>query len=240
MRRAAIATLLLSSLGVALTYTTSFSGTENPISESGNWINGAATGVDWSNVRKTPGFAFGTQTGSGANYTDSLAVLTGSWGPTQTVQATVHIGTAPTTGFEEIEVLAHFSISANSAQGYELNCSVNTSASPYMQIVRWNGTVGDFTLLDAKAVGPCVEGDTIKMTISGTTITAYYNGTSQFSVTDGTFSGGNPGIGFYLQGATGIAGNYGHSDFTATDGLSTYSGGVISGPGVHAGPGVFR
>jgi hypothetical protein len=33
------------------TYATSFSLTENPISEGGKWINGGVTGLDWGNVQ---------------------------------------------------------------------------------------------------------------------------------------------------------------------------------------------
>ena len=47
------------------TYSTNFPSTENPISESGRWINGGSTGLKWANVRTTPGLAFGTQSGSG-------------------------------------------------------------------------------------------------------------------------------------------------------------------------------
>src|SRR5262245_11397473 len=42
-------------------------------------------------------------------------------------------------------------------------------------------------------------------------------------VTDSTFTGGSPGLGFFLQGATGLNANHGFSNFTATDGM-------VSGP----------
>src|SRR6266852_9399628 len=75
-------------------YTTTFSRAENPISEGGNWLNGQGDGLDWTNVRTTPGFAFGTELGGNRpepqRYDDSTALLTGTWGPNQTAQATVH------------------------------------------------------------------------------------------------------------------------------------------------------
>ena len=40
-------------------YSTSFPATESPISESSNWTNGLAVGLDWNNVQTTPGKAFG-------------------------------------------------------------------------------------------------------------------------------------------------------------------------------------
>ena len=76
---------------IAATYTTNFPLIENPISEGGHWINGLTNGIDWADVATTPGRAFGTQTGIGPNFADSTALLTGSWGPTQTVQAVVYI-----------------------------------------------------------------------------------------------------------------------------------------------------
>ena len=42
------------------TYTTAFTRTENPLSESGQWAGGRSTGANlWGDVRTTPGFAFG-------------------------------------------------------------------------------------------------------------------------------------------------------------------------------------
>jgi hypothetical protein len=78
---------------IAATYTTTFPQTENPISEGGNWINGLTNGIDWADVATTPGKAFGTQTVNSPNYSDSTALLTGSWGPTQTLQAVVFVST---------------------------------------------------------------------------------------------------------------------------------------------------
>ncbi|MEO5954803.1 MAG: hypothetical protein ABIR36_03800, partial [Nitrospiraceae bacterium] len=67
-------------------YSTNFSQTEDPISEGGSWINGQADGLDWKNARTIPGLAFGTQTGSN-NLDDTVALLTGTWQPDQTVEA---------------------------------------------------------------------------------------------------------------------------------------------------------
>ncbi len=111
------------------TYSTSFPLTENPISESGKWINGAATGLDWTNVRTTPGLAFGTETGS-INYNDATAVLAGTWGSTQTAQATVAVSSASSASgvFEEVELRLRTTITAHSITGYEINCSVSTAS----------------------------------------------------------------------------------------------------------------
>jgi len=70
-------------------YATDFSRTENPISEGGQWLNGQTDGLDWTDVRTTPGFAFGTEAGGNRpdlqKYDDSTAILKGTWRPNQTV-----------------------------------------------------------------------------------------------------------------------------------------------------------
>src|SRR4029077_21073039 len=57
--------------------------------------------------------------------------------------------------------------------------------------------------------------------IDGSTITAYINGVQKLQVVDSTYSSGNPGIGAFLQNATGVNGDYGFTSFTASDGLAT-------------------
>jgi hypothetical protein len=72
------------------TYTTNFPLLENPIYEQGAWISGGVAGINWTNVRTTPGIALGTMPGNAsgdAQYADSTAVLAGTWGPDQTAQA---------------------------------------------------------------------------------------------------------------------------------------------------------
>ena len=182
---------------IAATSTTNFPLTENPISEGGHWINGLTNGIDWADVETTPGRAFGTQTGIGPNYADSTALLTGSWGPTQTVQAVVYIAAADSTTFEEVELRLRSSLSAHRNTGYEVNFSVKPD-NPYCQIVRWNGPLGDFTLLDARGIG-VHNGDVVKATAVGSTITCYINNTAIFSVNDTTYPSGNPGMGFICK-----------------------------------------
>jgi hypothetical protein len=80
--------------------------------------------------------------------------------------------------------------------------------------------LGDFTPLDAREVG-VADGDVVKATIVGSTITCYINGAVIFSVTDSTYSSGSPGIGFYLQGGSATASNYGFSSLTVSNGTQT-------------------
>jgi hypothetical protein len=47
MKLAVLMTVVLACITAgATTYSTTFPGTENPISESGNWVNGGTTGLD--------------------------------------------------------------------------------------------------------------------------------------------------------------------------------------------------
>jgi hypothetical protein len=67
----------LSTAGVSQTYSTTFDGDENPLRESGKWIN---NGLDWTKIRKRGGIACGTQRGTNTGiyrYDDSYAHLSG-------------------------------------------------------------------------------------------------------------------------------------------------------------------
>jgi hypothetical protein len=194
---------------------------ENPISENGKWINGGVQGIQWTNVRTLPGQAVGTEPGNGQGveqYADSTALLTGTWGSNQTVTATVFVSSTPSTGQAEVELRLDSALSANKCTGYEVDMSVDAEQS-YFAIDRWNGALGAFTLLAVNYNSPRVKnGDTVSATITSSgVITAYLNGVEQVSATDTTFTGGNPGMGFYLEGVTGINANYGFTSYTATD-----------------------
>jgi hypothetical protein len=205
------------------TYISNFALKENPISESGKWINGGVTGLDWTDVRTTPGLAFGTQSGTAggnAQYADSTAVLAGSWGPDQTVQATIAVTnvSGSSSVFQEVELRLRTTILPHSITGYEVNCSVSTNPNNYyLQIVRWNGPINNWTHIAGAALHG-VNGDVLNATIKGSTITAYLNGTKAVQVTDNTYTSGSPGLGFFLQGASGLNANFGFSSFTASDG----------------------
>jgi hypothetical protein len=206
------------------TYSTNFSATENPISEGGSWINGEATGLDWTNMRTVPGFAFGTQSGTNpALYDDSIAVLAGTWDNDQSAQAIVKIGTPITAGgacFQESELLLRASLSAHSAKLYEINVADRNDNSSYIHVVRWNGPFGNFTtLLSLHGLTYGVKtGDIVRATIVGSTIKVYINGVQKGQVADSTYASGHPGMGMYVQDpsscGSGIS-NFGYSSYTA-------------------------
>jgi len=201
-------------------YTTIFPLSENPISEGGSWINGQAVGLDWHDVSTTPGLAIGHQ--SGSSYTDGTALLTGAWGPTQTVEAVVHTVNPRESCYQEVEMRLRSDLTAHRCTGYEISFKATKSASAYLIIVRWNGPVGDFTYLvnSTGAQYGIAEGDTVKATIVGNVITAYLNGVAVGTATDSTYTTGNPGMGFNLEtsdaACIGTNGDYGFTRFTAT------------------------
>jgi hypothetical protein len=195
----------------AMTYTTVFPGTESPISEGGHWTNGLADGLDWGDISTTPGLAVGHS--APARYADATALLTGTWGPDQTAQATVYAGRAR--GYPEVELRLRSSLSAHHATGYEISNRACNDASGYLIIVRWNGPLADFTYLarlDGKKYGVST-GDVVKATIVENVITAYKNGVKLAQVKDNTYTTGNPGMGFN----EGTNGDYGFTSFTASD-----------------------
>jgi hypothetical protein len=206
--------------GGGRSYTTAFPLTENPISENSNWINGQATGLDWHDMSTTPGLAIGHQ--SGASYTDGTALLTGSWGPTQAVQAVVHAVNPNDACYQEVELRLRSTLAAHSCTGYEISFKATKTSGAYLIIVRWNGAVGDFSYLlnVSGAQYGVASGDIVKATIAGNVITAYLNGVPVGTATDATYATGNPGMGMNLEtgdtSCVGTNGDYGFTSFTAT------------------------
>jgi hypothetical protein len=229
-------------------YSTHFLLTEDPISEGGRWIGGHAAGATcnggycWGNVQTSGGVASGVD--QPTQFGDPSAILTGAWGPTQTVSVTVRAPVpAPTGGCcMEAEARLRFSISPSTATGYEVYCSV-MSSNPYCHIASWGGPDGAYVNLDSPqwdnnnpdcpgfpVSGPHYlrDGDMLSATVSGTnpvTITGLINGTPFVTVVDKGrchFNPPNSGpYGPWPAGAPGIGffGNdlstFGFSNFTA-------------------------
>jgi hypothetical protein len=202
-------------------YTTNFPLTENPISEGGNWVNGGTVGIDWANVSSASGLAIGHEVG--VRFSDGTALLTGAWAPDQTAMAVVYSINQDDACYQEVELRLRSSLSANSCKGYEINFKASKTSNAYLQIVRWNGGLGDFSYVDSRSGAQygVKTGDTVKASIVGNVITAYINGVQMLQATDTVFKRGNPGIGFNLEnspaGCPGTNGNYGFTYFKATD-----------------------
>lgn len=206
-------------------YSTTFARGENPISEGGVWLNGQADGIDWANIRTTPRFAFGLEIGGRRKppvmYDDATAILKGSWGPNQTAQATVRSVNQNQDGkvWEEVELRLRSTLTPHHCTGYEVMFRCTKIPKAYCNIARWEGPLGKFTylkLMSGSQYGVRT-GDVIKASMLGNVLTVYINGAQIGQVTDNKFKTGNPGMGFYLEGATGVNADYGFSNFMATD-----------------------
>lgn len=203
-------------------YGSAFAVSENPISESAHWRNGFTNGLDRCDMRTINGIAHGTQNGNSGLYDDSVAILTGTWGANQYVEADVYSSNPNTTAFCEVELWVHAQISANRIYGIETNFRCTTSGS-YIGVVRWNGplgVVGNQASADAAftqygsnftSFGGVSTGTHIAVQVIGSTHTVYVDGallvTTDLSSLNGTVLQGNPGMGhwYHINGATGTA-----------------------------------
>ena len=197
-------------------YSTNFQDVGSPLSDNGMWLNGRQVGVDWTDVWTLPGLAHGTQSGSGAYYDDSFAILKGDWGPDQTATGTVRTVNQQAV-YEEVELLLRWSVAPHRATGYEVLFSL-FGGNPYVDIVRWNGPLGDFTYLASGYLPRAIaNGDVVKATINGQIITAFVNDVPVLQAWDDSFHSGSPGIGFFFV-PDGSAANtdFGFTSYTAT------------------------
>jgi hypothetical protein len=190
-------------------YSTNFAIAETHISEGGKWIDGKVVGLDWTNSVTVPGLAFGTESGLGSGkqrYDDATALLSGSWEPNQTVEATVHSQNQDDIVLEEVELRLRSSLSPHMSTGYEVLFRCLKTREAYASIVRWDGALGEFTYLVQKegAVYGVSDGDLVKATIVGNVITAYMNGVLILQTTDSIYTSGNPGMGFWFKRSAGI------------------------------------
>jgi hypothetical protein len=193
-------------------YSTRFELDEDPISESGKWINGGKDGIDWYNVITKNGVAYGAVTQG--DYTDPTALLTGTWGKNQKVKARVFTRNQTEKYYQEIEIRLRSKLSPHLCTGYEVFWRCLKTPNAYVQIVKWNGKVRDWTSLK-KHTGAQYgvnNGDLVEATVVGIVIKGYVNGVEVITVTDNTFSEGNPGMGFnYGVGETN--GNFGFTSY---------------------------
>jgi hypothetical protein len=165
---------------------------------------GLTTGLDWDDVAVSNNLAHGVYVKSQlGQYADPTALLGGSWSPNQEAEAVVKgVDALPAGCNQEVELRLRSNISSRVNTGYEIimqmKTAAQTGAPSYMSIVRWNGALGDFTVL-AMLNGNPHDGDRIRARIVGNTISVYQNDVLQATVNDATFATGSPGMGFYIS-----------------------------------------
>lgn len=197
-----------------VSYSTNFLGSESPLSEGGVWQN---HGLDWTNVIKAGGIAYGTQSATNG-YDDSYAILAGmGFGPNQRVTCTIHKASG-TSNYQETEILLRWVDGPHISYGYECNLAHDGG---YAEIIKWpTSGIGhglpDFTWVSSgNPVSNGVnDGDIFSASIIGSSIVVTLNGNVIATGTDSQFTSGAPGIGFYSEGSP--AGNkYGFTSFSA-------------------------
>jgi hypothetical protein len=129
-----------------------------------------------------------------------------------------------------VELLLRWSVAPHRATGYEVLFSL-LAGNPYVDIVRWNGALGDFTYLaQGYLPQPLTEGDVVKATINGQIITAFVNDVPVLQAWDDSFHSGSPGLGFFfVPGGSATSTDFGFTSYSATsnavaDGSSTQDG----------------
>src|SRR5712691_1495203 len=201
-------------------YSTDFPLAENPISEGGMWVNGGKDGIDWNDVIAGNGVAYGAVSRMGAaerraeqgnlaspaadgavpegDYDDPTALLAGTWGPNQHARAAVFSRNQTEEYFQEVQIRLRSTMAPHRCTGYEVIWRCLTTENAYVEVVRWNGPVGDFTSL-ARIAGPgygVKDGDLVAATVAGNVLTGLINGERGISARDDTYPSGSPGIGF--------------------------------------------
>lgn len=206
-------------LSATAAYATSFTQSETPLSEDGNWTHTSAaypTG-SWTYVQTSGGLALCTQDGLGTPasniYNDSYAYLS-NFAPDDHQVSEIITYTGGITGNQEIECLLRWSDTNTLAQGYE--CLLPRPGSSYgPQIVKWNGPYGDFTYLAEGSLPTFGDGDVWSARIVGDAITCYLNGSLIVSANINQDINGNP-ISKYTSGNPGI-GLFRHNQGGATN-----------------------
>jgi hypothetical protein len=172
------------------------------------WSN---NGVNWTKVQTANGIAYGTN-GAANAYDDSYAYLSG-FSANQQGEAVAYRSPSLTGDPHEVELLLHWADSPGNARGYE----VDFNYLGMVQIVRWNGALGDFTVTSGSgSLGrPLASGDVLKATIVGSVISAYINGVLIAQTQDSTWTNGQPGIGFFRR-TMGASSDLAFTNYTAT------------------------
>jgi hypothetical protein len=165
-------------------YQSSFAGIENPISEGGAWL-----AVDaWGHLQKNAGVK------STAASTWDAAIMTTVVSSNQYGQLT-HTG-ALVAG-DAVGVCIRLTSPANGT-GY-LVIELNNTIALY-KAFDIGGVLSFGLLFTSGAIGPVAGTNTLRVEMSGTVVSAYYNGALIFTFADGSNTTGQPGIAIFNGG----------------------------------------
>ena len=175
----------------ALVVTTYFDGTESPLSEAGRWRKASNP---WHHVQKKDGKAM--PSAANQSYDDSYALLSGFPSDVKLRAVVVRSNNLDKSCAHEVELLMRMTDTGTSVKGYE----VLLDWSGTVQIMRWNGAMGNFTPIGDGHLGREVATDDVfEAKIVGNRITAYMNGGVVAEATDSKYTTGQPGVGFFRR-----------------------------------------
>jgi hypothetical protein len=201
---------------------------ESVVSDGNAWSDwGKTTGSDWDDVGVSNGRAHGVYVRSRLGpYADPTALLSGDWDPDQEAEGVIKgVDALPAGCNQEVELRLRSKISKHSNVGYEVMLQMKsasvTGGGTYISVARWNGALADFTTLVTRSGYNPHDGDRIRASMVGRTLSVYYNDVFQFSVDDGTFATGKPGVGFYVSpfngNCFGAPASFGFSSYAARE-----------------------
>lgn len=194
---------------VSASFSTNFPTNENPISQGGLWTCGRAVGLDWNSPQSISGQGGFPGAATSVSFDDSIAHLSG-FNANHFAQGTV-VNTVADGNGHETEILLRFNITAHSATGYEVYWSTNEG----INLVRWNGPIGDFTYIDSNGSFTPSTGRVLKATVVGSLITVFVDGVPIISHSDSTWTTGNPGMGFGPYPGVVVLNSFGWSAYSA-------------------------
>lgn len=180
----------------AVNFATTFETTEAQISEGGAWIKSPNL---WRPVKTELGVAHAS--GFNAGYDDSYSLMAQPFGPDQTVEVVLEVGSAPFDRNQSHEILLMLRMGddASNARGYE--CQFNFAGG--WDILRWNGPMGSWSPINltwSSYWGQDLKtGDVLKCSVVGNVITAYINNVMMLQGNDSLFTSGQPGLGFFVR-----------------------------------------
>jgi len=167
-------------------YTTDFPLVENPLAESGRWIEGAMRSASIWNERvdqQTRARDSETESGVRTARRPQTAILSGTWGRrVRRLRRRLFTSQSEQPDSSKRSSCGlRTSITPHSNTGYEINFAARSGGElPIRRIVRWDGPrLGAFTLLDSRGgieVRDPYLADVVKATIVGNVITSYING----------------------------------------------------------------
>lgn len=187
------------------TYSTTFPLTENPISESGVWLQHDTS--DQTVVKTLNGNAYGTQSGGPrAPYDDSAAHMAG-FGNDYEVEGILALPGGLDSTIREVELLLRWStdnlevirnptFGPTHSNGYEINMN---HLGAYLDLGRFKGAL----LAEVLNFATPVDGDKYRARIEKQRIRVWFNDVLQIDFTDNDaalkITSGDPGIGFFVN-----------------------------------------